>query len=56
MAAEICARFLQKLVAYKMGPLVRVGDYRIELTNPAIFTNDLKQMLEHYARETATIV
>jgi hypothetical protein len=55
LTAEICARFLHKLVAFKMGPLVRVGDYRIQLMNPEIFTPDLKDLLAHYARETAGI-
>jgi hypothetical protein len=54
-AAEIVARFLQKCVAYKMGPLVRVGDYRVQLMNPDVFGDDLKRMLEHYLRETGTI-
>lgn len=53
-AAETVARFLQKRVAYKMGPLVRVGDYRVELSNPDVFTADLKEALEHYRREHAT--
>jgi hypothetical protein len=55
VAAEICARFLQKLVAYKMGPLVRVADYRIELVNPEVFTQDLKDLLAHYARESGSM-
>jgi hypothetical protein len=54
-AAEIVARFLQKCVAFKMGPLVRVGDYRVQLMNPDIFGDDLKEMLEHYPREMGAI-
>lgn len=52
-AAEMVARFLQKRVVYKMGPLVRVGDYRVELSNPDVFTDDLQKALEHYRREYA---
>jgi hypothetical protein len=55
-AAEIVARFLQKCVAFKMGPLVRVGDYRVQLMNPDVFGNALEGMLEHYPRETGTIM
>jgi hypothetical protein len=54
-AAEIVARFLQKCVAFKMGPLVRVGDYRVQLMNPDVFGDDLKDMLAHYPRETGAI-
>ena len=56
VAAEMAARFLQKRVVYKMGPLVRVGDFRVELANPDVFTDDLKATLEHYRREMATVV
>ena len=55
VTAEICARLLQKMVAFKMGPLVRVGDYRIQLMNPEIFTDDLKNLLAHYSQEAAAI-
>jgi hypothetical protein len=48
VVAELCAAYLQKRVAYKMGPLVRVGDYRIQLMNPEVFTTDLKDRLAHY--------
>jgi len=54
-AAEMAARFVQKRVAYKMGPLVRVEDFHVELTNPDVFTDDLKATLEHYRRDMATI-
>ena len=53
-AAEMVARFLQKRVVYKAGPLVRVGDYRVELSNPDVFTADLRETLEHYRRDYAT--
>jgi hypothetical protein len=56
VAAEIVARFLQKCVAFKMGPLVRVGDYRVQLMNPDIFADDLKDTLQHYPRVTGAIV
>lgn len=56
VAAEMSARFLQKRVAYKMEPLVRVGDYRTELVNPEVFTSDLRGFLEHYRLEAAAIV
>jgi hypothetical protein len=52
---EICGRLLQKMVAFKMGPLIRVGDYRIQLMNPEIFTQDLKNLLAHYSQETSAI-
>jgi hypothetical protein len=55
VAAEIAARFLQKCSAFKMGPLIRVGDWRVQLANPEIFTPDLKEMLDHYRREAGTI-
>jgi hypothetical protein len=55
VTAEICARLLQKMVAFKMGPLIRVGDYRIQLMNPEIFTADLKDLLAHYSQEAAAI-
>jgi hypothetical protein len=55
VAAEMTARFLQKRVVYKMGPLVRVGDFRVELAQPDIFTVDLKVSLEHYRRDMATM-
>jgi len=54
-AAEMVARFVQKRVVYKMGPLIRVGDFRVELANPDVFTDDLKATLEHYRRDMATI-
>jgi hypothetical protein len=55
VAAEMAARFVQKRVVYKMGPLVRVEDFRVELANPDVFTDDLKATLEHYRRNMATI-
>jgi len=55
-AAEMVARFIQKRVVYKMGPLVRVEDFRVELANPDIFTSDLQAVLEHYRKDMATIV
>jgi hypothetical protein len=55
VTAEICGRLLQKIVAFKMGPLVRVGDYRVQLMNPEIFTDDLKALLAHYRQEAAAI-
>jgi hypothetical protein len=54
-AAEMVATFLQKRVVNHMGPLIRVGDYRVELSNPDVFTNDLRMNLEHYRREYASI-
>ena len=54
-AAEMAARFVQKRHVYKMGPLVRVEDFHVELTNPDVFTDDLKATLEHYRRDMATI-
>jgi hypothetical protein len=56
VAAEMAARFVQKRVVYKMGPLVRVEDFRVELANPDVFTDDLKATLDHYRRDVATIV
>lgn len=55
VAAEMVARFVQKRVVYKMGPLVRVEDFRVELANPDVFTDDLKATLEHYRREMSLI-
>jgi len=54
-AAEMVARFVQKRVVYKMGPLVRVEDFRVELANPDIFTDDVKATLDHYRRDMATM-
>jgi len=54
-AAEIVARFVQKRVVYKMGPLVRVEDFRVELANPDVFTDDLRSTLDHYRRAMATM-
>jgi hypothetical protein len=54
-AAEIAATFLQKRVVNRMSPLVRIGDYRTELSNPDVFTDDLRRILEHYRREYAGI-
>ena len=55
VVAEMVARFVQKRVVYKMGPLVRVEDFRVELANPDVFTDDLRSTLEHYRRDMATI-
>jgi len=54
-AAEMAARFVQKRVVYKMGPLVRVEDFRVELANPDVFTDDLKATLDHYRRDMVTM-
>lgn len=54
VAAEMVARFVQKRVVYKMGPLVRVEDFRVELANPEVFTDDLKATLAHYRDAQAT--
>jgi hypothetical protein len=54
-AAEMVARFLQKRVVNKMGPLVRVGDYRVELANPDVFTSDLKLILIEYEVDAMSI-
>ena len=54
-AAEMTARFIQKRVVNKMGPLVRVEDFRVELANPDVFTDDLKSTLDHYRRDMATM-
>jgi len=54
-AAEMVARFVQKRVVYKMGPLVRVEDFRVELANPDVFTDDVKATLDHYRRDMATM-
>jgi hypothetical protein len=51
VTSELCAAYLQKRVAYKMGPLVRVSDYRIQFMDPEIFTADLKDRLSHYGLE-----
>jgi len=55
VAAEMAARFVQKRVVYKMGPLVRVEDFRVELANPDVFTDDLKATLDQYRRAMATM-
>jgi len=55
-AAEMVARFVQKRVVYKMGPLVRVEDYKVELANPDVFTGDLKATLDHYRTAMAAII
>jgi len=55
-AAELVARFLQKRVVYKAGPLVRVEDFRVELADPDVFTRDLQKVLEHYPRDMAVII
>jgi hypothetical protein len=55
VTSELCAAYLQKRVAYKMGPLVRVADYRIQFMDPEIFTADLKDRLAHYALEAGSI-
>ena len=54
-AVEMAARFVQKRVVYKMGPLVRVEDFRVELANPDVFTDDLKATLDHYRRDMVTM-
>jgi hypothetical protein len=54
-AAEMVARFLQKRSVYKMGPLVRVSDYRVQLSNPEVFTDDLKAILGHYRSDATSI-
>jgi hypothetical protein len=54
-AAEMVARFLQKRSVYKMGPLVRVGEFRVELSNPEVFTDDLKATLQHYRQDATSI-
>jgi len=54
-AAEIVARFIQKRHVYKMGPLVRVEDFRVELANPDVFTDDLRSTLDHYRRDMASM-
>ena len=54
-AAEMAARFVQKRAVYKMGPLVRVEDFRVELANPDVFTDDLKATLDQYRRAMATM-
>ncbi len=54
-AAEIVARFLQKRVVYKAGPLVRVGDFRVVLADPEVFTDDVKANLWHYRRDYAVL-
>jgi len=54
-AAEMAARFVQKRVVYKMGPLVRVEDFRVELANPDVFTDDLRSTLDQYRRAMTTM-
>lgn len=45
VCARLCANALQVIVLNKSGPLVRVGDYRVEWADRTILTEDLKALL-----------
>ena len=48
VALKVAALGLQKIRAKKLGLLIRVGDYVVELSDPTIFTPELKAELKDF--------
>ena len=48
VALKVAALGLQKIRAKKLGLLIRVGDYAVELSDPTIFTPELKAELKDF--------
>jgi hypothetical protein len=44
-AMRVCAQALMKISIRKMGALIRVGDYKVELSRSDIFTSELREEL-----------
>jgi len=51
---RIAALGLTKIRVKKMGGLIRVGDYVVELSNPVIFTPELKEELKDFVESSRT--
>lgn len=49
---RIVSNALQIAILNRAGPLVRVGDWRVEWADRNIFTDDLKALLEPYVKQT----
>lgn len=50
VAARATANMIQYLVMNKMGPLIRVGDYRISIPEQAVLTKELKELLAPWVK------
>jgi hypothetical protein len=50
VCARLCANALQVMILNRSGPLVRVGDYRIEWADRTVFTDDLRRLLARYVK------
>jgi len=48
--ARIAARILQIMVQNKMGILVRVDDFKVQLADYRVVTDDIKMVLDRYRR------
>jgi hypothetical protein len=46
------ANAIQVAVLNRAGPLIRVGDYRVEWADRTILTDDLKQLLNPFVKQT----
>ncbi|MGC8850595.1 MAG: hypothetical protein ACP5QI_09010, partial [Candidatus Bathyarchaeia archaeon] len=49
---RIVSNALQVAVLNRAGPLVRIGDWRVEWADRNIFTDDLKALLAPYVKQT----
>ena len=52
---RIVGNALQIAVLNRAGPLVRIGDWRVEWADRNIFTDDLKTLLEPYVKQTGYV-
>lgn len=49
-AMRVCAQALMKISIRKMGALIRVGDYKVELSRSDIFTPELRDELAPFIK------
>jgi len=49
-AMRVCAQALMKISIRKMGALIRVGDYKVELSRSDIFTPELRDELVPFVK------
>ncbi|MEM2122913.1 MAG: hypothetical protein QXE79_04670 [Candidatus Bathyarchaeia archaeon] len=52
---RIVSNTLQVAVLNRAGPLIRVGDWRVEWADRNIFTDDLRRLLDPYVKQTRYI-
>jgi hypothetical protein len=56
VAARATANMIQYLVMNKMGPLIRVDDYKISIPDQAVLTKELRELLLPWRKRTPRVI